>query len=33
LYRETARLLQHILLPEDAAVVNRTVELIAEAAT
>jgi hypothetical protein len=31
LYCETARLLQHILLPEDAAVVNRTTEIIAEA--
>jgi hypothetical protein len=31
LYRETARLLQSILLPEDAAVVNRTMEIIAEA--
>jgi hypothetical protein len=31
LYRETARLLQHILLSEDAIVINRAVELIAEA--
>jgi hypothetical protein len=31
LYRETARLLQDILLPEDAIVVNRTVATIAEA--
>jgi len=31
LFCETARLLQNILLPEDAAVVNRTVGIIAEA--
>jgi Nucleotidyltransferase domain len=31
LYCETAKLLQHILLPEDAAVINRTAEIIAEA--
>ncbi len=31
LYRETASLLQSILLPEDAVVVNRTVEIISEA--
>jgi hypothetical protein len=31
LYRETVRLLQNILLPEDAAVVNQTTEIIAEA--
>ena len=31
LYRETARLLQNIFLPEDAVVVNRTIEIIAEA--
>jgi hypothetical protein len=31
LYRETARLLQPILLPEDAKVVNRAAEMIAEA--
>jgi predicted nucleotidyltransferase len=30
-YCETARLLQDILLPKDAAVVNRTLEIIAEA--
>jgi hypothetical protein len=31
LYRETVKLLQHILLPEDAAVVNRVVDMIAKA--
>jgi len=31
LYCETARLLQDILLPEDAAVINRAVEMIAKA--
>ena len=31
LYRETARLMQDILLPEDAKVVNRTVEIIDKA--
>ena len=31
LYRETARLLQNILLPEDDIVVNRTIEVVAEA--
>ena len=31
LYCETARLLQNFLLPEDAAVVNQTMEIIAEA--
>jgi predicted nucleotidyltransferase len=31
LYLETARLLQNILLPEDAVVVNRTTEIIVEA--
>jgi hypothetical protein len=31
LYRETATLLQHILLPEDSAVVNRTLEMMTEA--
>jgi predicted nucleotidyltransferase len=31
LYRETARLMKSILLPEDAAVVNRTIKIIVEA--
>jgi hypothetical protein len=31
LYRETARILQNILLPKDAAVISRTIEIMGEA--